>query len=128
MGTVAHPGAKVRLRVIRDGKPRVISATLAELVTDPVVSAGEIHPGLAGAEFSTYDQKTQTYTGTGVIVDSVAPNSPAQFTGLEPNDVIAVVNQRPVENVADLRKVAENQSLLVLKIYRGNRVLLRTVR
>ncbi len=124
-------GAKVKLRVIRNGESRIIPATLAELTADAVVAAtesGEIHPGLAGAEFSTYDRKSQPYDGTGVIVDSVAPGSPAEFTGLENNDIISLVNQQPVENVADLRKSAKDQSLLVLKIYRGNRVLLRTVR
>jgi S1-C subfamily serine protease len=64
----------------------------------------------------------------GVQIDSVAQGSPAEFRGLQANDVIAQVNQMPVATVADLQKTATNQSLLVMKIHRGNRTLLRTIR
>ena len=121
-------GANIKLGIIRDGKNRRITATLSELNGDPNISAAEIHRGLAGAEFSTYDQQSQPYEGKGVIVDSVAPGSPAEWTGLEANDVITLVNQKPVGNVADLRKFSTDESLLVLRIRRGNRVLLRTIR
>jgi Do/DeqQ family serine protease len=121
-------GAKIKLQIIREGKTKNISATLQDITSDPAINAAEIHSGLAGAKFSTYDKKSQPYTGAGVLIDAVAPGSPAEFAGLQPNDVIALVNQRPVTSVANLSEIPKDQSLLVLKIYRGNRVLLRTIR
>jgi serine protease Do/serine protease DegQ len=121
-------GAKVKIGVNRNGKDKSINATLSEVTADPVLAAEDIHPGLAGAEFATYDQKSQPYKGQGVIVTAVAQGNPAEFTGLQPDDVISLINQQPVASVADLSKLADKDSLLVLKIYRGNRVLLRTIR
>jgi len=83
---------------------------------------------LAGAEFLSYDGSSQAYSGPGVLITSVASGSPAEFRGLQTNDVITLVNQQPVKNVSDLQKLAADQSLLVLKIHRGTRTLLRTIR
>jgi Do/DeqQ family serine protease len=119
---------KVRITVNRDAKSLRFTATLGELDTEPELVAGDIHPGLAGAEFSSYDGSSQGYSGPGVLITSVAPGSPAEFRGLQTNDVITLVNQQPVEAASDLQELAADQSLLVLKIYRGNRTLLRTIR
>jgi S1-C subfamily serine protease len=62
------------------------------------------------------------------MITSVAAGSPAEFRGLQVNDVITLVNQQPVKSVSALKDMAENQSLLVLKIHRGDRTLLRTIR
>jgi Do/DeqQ family serine protease len=121
-------GEKVRVTVIRDNKTRTISATLGEPNVEPELVAGEIHQGLAGAEFAGYDSKSQPYRGKGVLVTSVAPGSPAEMRGLQSNDVITLVNQQPVTTVSDLEKLAKDQGLLMLKIYRGDRVLLRQIR
>ena len=121
-------GEKVRVTVIRDNKARTLSATLGEPTIEPQLVAGEVHPGLAGAEFANYDGKSQPYRGKGVLVTSVAPGSPAEFRGLQPNDVITLVNQQPVATVSELQKLAKDQALLMLKIYRGDRVLLRQIR
>ena len=121
-------GDTVQITVKRNNKQKNFTATLDMLNTVTVVAAGDIHPGLAGAEFSEYKPGSQAYDGKGVQIDSVAQGSPAEFRGLQANDVIAQVNQKPVATVADLQKTASNQSLLVMKIYRGNRTLLRTIR
>ncbi len=121
-------GDKVRITVNRNAKSLRFTATLGELNTEPELVAGDIHPGLAGAEFSSYDGSSQAYSGPGVLITSVASGSPAEFRGLQTNDVITLVNQQPIKNVSDLQKLAADQSLLVLKIHRGNRTLLRTIR
>ena len=121
-------GDKVRLTVNRDGKSLRFTATLGELDSEPELIAGDIHPGLAGAEFATYDGNSQPYSGSGVLITSVAPGSPAEFRGLQANDVITLVNQQPVKSVGELQKLAADQSLLVLKIHRAGRTLLRTIR
>jgi serine protease DegQ len=121
-------GEAVKIKVERNGKQRSFKATLDELNTTPMLSAGEIHPGLAGAEFAEYKPGAQSYNGPGVLVESVAPGSPAEFRGLQPNDVIAQIGQVPVTTVSELQKNAADKDVLVLKIYRGNRALLRQIR
>ena len=121
-------GDSVKITVARNNTQKNFTATLDMLNTATVVAAGDIHPGLAGAEFSEYKSGSQAFKGKGVQIDSVGQGSPAEFRGLQANDVIAQVNQVPVATVADLQKIATNQSLLVMKIYRGNRTLLRTIR
>jgi len=121
-------GEKVRLTVKRGNKTLRFTATLGEVDSEPELIAGDIHPGLAGAEFATYDGSSQPYKGPGVLITAVAPGSPAEFRGLQGNDVITLVNQQPVKSVGDLQQQAANQNLLVLKIHRGSRTLLRTIR
>ncbi len=121
-------GETVRITVIRDNKTRTLSARLGESSVEPQLVAGEIHEGLAGAEFANYDGNSQPYKGKGVLVTAVAPGSPAEFRGLLPNDVITLVNQQPVATVSELQKLSTDQDLLMLKIHRGDRVLLRQIR
>jgi len=121
-------GEKVRVTVMRQSKTLRFTATLGEIDAEPELVAGEIHPGLAGAEFANYDGSSQPHQGKGVLISSVAPGSPAEFRGLQTNDVITLVNQQAVQSVSELQKLAEDQSLLVLKIHRGDRTLLRTIR
>lgn len=121
-------GDKVRITVMRNNVKRNFTAKLGDMNIEPELLAGEIHSGLAGAEFATYDGSSQPYKGKGVLITSVAPGSPAEFRGLQANDIITNINQQQVTSVGDLRKLATDQSLLVLKIHRGTRTLLRTIR
>ncbi|MGI9289756.1 MAG: DegQ family serine endoprotease [Gammaproteobacteria bacterium] len=121
-------GESVKISVKRNGKSRNFKTTLDELDTTPMLSAGDIHPGLSGAEFSNYVPGSQAYTGTGVLIESVAAGSPAEFRGLQTNDIIAQIGQMPVGSISDLQKYAKDKDVLVLKIYRGNRALLRQIR
>jgi serine protease DegQ len=121
-------GDSVKITAKRNNKVKKFNVTLDTLDTAPVVAAGDIHPGLAGAEFSAYTPGSQAYQGQGVQIDSIAQGSPAEFRGLQANDVIAQVNQLPVATVGELQKLATGQTLLVLKIHRGNRTLLRTIK
>lgn len=118
----------VKITVQRNGKSLRFNAVLGQIESEPEMVAGDIHDGLAGAVFSTYDGQSQPYDGEGVIVDSVAEGSPAELRGLQANDVIVLLNQRPVSSVTELQELSKDQSLLVLKIYRGQRTLLRTIR
>lgn len=121
-------GDSINLRISRGGRMRTVNATLETMASTVAVAAEEIHPRLAGAKFSTYDQRSQPHNGKGVIVDDVASGSPAEFIGLQPGDIIVELNRSPVQALTDLQQLASNENLLVLKIIRGNRVLLRTIR
>ncbi len=47
----------------------------------------------------------------GVVLDSVASNSPAAKAGLQPGDVITAVNGKPISNELDLRQAIQAQKI-----------------
>jgi len=119
-------GDTVRLQLLRDGKRRSLNATLTEKMATVEISADEIHPNLAGAEFSNYDG--EEISGTAVIVSSVESGSAAALRGLRANDIIVSVNRGRIRNVEELQEAALDQSLLILGIRRGTRDLLLQIR
>ena len=121
-------GETVRIKVIRDGKEKSFTATLTELASLEQVSAADIHPSLAGAEFTNYDGKSLAYGEPGVLIASVEPGSPAAQRGLRANDIIISVNRGKVESVKEMNEAAEGQGLLILGIRRGDRDLLLQIR
>ena len=125
---VKRSGDKVQLDLRRDGKQRSVTAILDERELAEQVSAGEIHPGLDGAEFAAYDGTGGPFDGPAVQVTAVEPDSPAAARGLRPNDIIVAVNRVRVRSVQQLREIAGEQRLLILAIRRGNRDLLLQIR
>ncbi len=121
-------GETVKLILIRDGDRETVTAMLDELDMNPVMAAGELHPGLAGAQFSTYHGDAENYSGSGVMVDTVDAGSPAALSGLRTSDIITSLNRQQVSSVKELREIAEDQNLLLLRIQRGNRTLLLQIR
>ena len=121
-------GESLQITVIRDGKKRSLSATLTELSVTQPVAADDIHPNLAGAEFSNYDGQELDFSDEGVLVDTVQPGSPAAQRGLRANDIIVTVNRNRVRTVNELSELAEGQNLLILGLRRGQRDLLLQIR
>jgi Do/DeqQ family serine protease len=121
-------GETVKIKVVRDGKEKSFNATLTELAALQQVSAADIHPSLAGAEFTNYDGESLAYDGPGVLISSVEPASPAAQRGLRTNDIVVSMNKRNIESVTELDEAAEGQVLLILGIRRGDRDLLLQIR
>jgi len=121
-------GDTVRIKLIRDGKTRTISATLTQLAASQQLAAAEIHPALTGAEFENYTGDDRDYPEAGVLVSSVEPGSPAAQRGLRGNDIITTLNRRRVHSIRELSELAEGQNLLILGLRRGQRDLLLQVR
>jgi serine protease Do/serine protease DegQ len=121
-------GDTVKITAVREGKQKNFRATLTELSAFSQVSAADIHPSLAGAEFANYDGENPAYSGAGVLVVSVEPGSPAAQNQLRGNDVIYSINRGPVASVKELGEAAEGQNLLILGIRRGSRDLLLQIR
>ena len=143
-------GSKVRLDVIRNGKPTALTATLAERPPeDQLAGAGQDddNDGLPdnggqnapssslrsslGLSLQTLtpqiDQQLGLAPGTrGVVVTGVDDSSDAAAKGLQPRDVILAIAQRPVSTVAeaaaavDAAKKAGFKTVLLL-VQRGNR-------
>ena len=121
-------GDTVDIELVRDGKRRKIKAELDELASTVQVAAGDIHPGLAGAEFSNYNGTEEMFEGRGVIVDTVAAGSPAAARGIQPGDIIVAVNRDRVTSVGEMQEAAEGRNLLLLEMRRGNRNILLQIR
>lgn len=116
-------GDNVTIRFIRDNKTRTANAVLGS-ATEQLLSGGDIHPGLAGANFSP----ASTSSESGVEVTSVEEGSPAAQRGLRPGDVITAVNRVLVRDLNDLREIARNNRILFLLIQRGDRSLMLQIR
>ena len=122
-------GDKVDVGLVRDGKPRRVTAVIADTeVTAAASGTAEpaeknvIHRGLEGANLADAPE------AGGAIVRGIEPGSAAAQSGLRNNDIIVGVNRNKVTNVRDLRERAKDASSLVLEVRRGSTVLLVPVR
>lgn len=107
-------GSKITLGLLRDGKPVNVSLELQQSSQNQVDSS-TIFSGIEGAEMSNKG------ADKGVVVNNVKANSPAARIGLKKGDVIMGVNQQPVKNIAELRKILDSKpSVLALNIQRGD--------
>lgn len=115
-----EPGAKVKLGLIREGKPLTVEVTLDKSTTSSA-SAEQISPALQGATLSDGQLKDGT---KGISVTAVEKSSPAAQAGLHQDDVIVGVNRTRVQSIAEMRKVLESKpAVIALQIIRGNDTL-----
>ena len=117
-----HVGDKVEIGLLRDGKPRSVTAVVAERADVETANAVDINKGLEGADL------TDAPEGGGVLVKSLQDGSPAAQAGLRPNDLIVGVGRTPVTNTKTLREAAKGASVLILNIRRGSAALLIPIR
>ena len=126
---VLRVGEKVEVSLVRDGKPRKVTATIAEGADSAVAAdnssnankANGTHQGLRGAELSNN-------TGGGVLVNSVTEGSNAAQNGLQRNDVITAVGRTRVNTVKELQEATKNLNAFTLMVQRGNRTLFAVIR
>ena len=115
-----EPGAKVKLGLIREGKPLTVEVTL-DKSTSSSASAEQISPALQGATLSDGQLKDGT---KGISLTAVEKSSPAAQAGLHQDDVIVGVNRTRVQSIAEMRKVLESKpAVIALQIIRGNDTL-----
>jgi len=118
-------GEDVDITFIRDGDTTTTTAVLGQ--AQVARSAGtDIHPGLAGAAFSTYTSASGSEGG--VEVTTVEDGSAAAQRGIRSGDVITAVNRRSIRNVQQLRELAAANRILFLLVQRGDRSLMLQIR
>jgi serine protease Do/serine protease DegQ len=117
-----HVGDKVDLGLLRDGKPRKVTALIAERPEVEAAGAADLNRGLDGAEL------VDAPDGGGVLVNKVQEASAAAQAGIRANDVIVGVGRTPVGNMKSFREAVKGASVLVLKIRRGGDTFLLPVR
>jgi serine protease Do len=120
-------GSRLSVDIMRNGKPKTVSVTLAKRDQD---AGGEaIDSPQTSAEFglqvSDLNRETAQRLGLdpdekGVVVIGVSPESKAEAAGLRQGDLIKEVNRSPVESADALRRVlkksaAEPVQFLVLR-------------
>jgi Do/DeqQ family serine protease len=114
-------GDRVDVALLRDGKPRRVTAVIGERDAEAESKAAGMHEGLQGAELVDAQ-------GGGVLIRSVAEGSPAAQRGLRSNDVILAVGRTRVANLADFQRATEGASAFVVQIRRGSAMLVIPIR
>jgi serine protease Do/serine protease DegQ len=115
-------GDKVEITLLREGKPRRVTANVGTQESGAVKKAATLHKGLDGAEFADAE------AGAGVRITAVAANSPAAQSGLRANDLIIGVGQARVANLDQLGKATANASAFALTVRRGSATVIVVVR
>ena len=114
-------GQRVNLKVIRDGKTRIVSAVIAEPETAKI-KATELHRHLAGSSLGNIEENHPLYGKVkGVLIYDVERGSAAMSAGLRKGDIITSVNRKNISNLKELKKLLKkNGKTLLLNIRRGN--------
>jgi len=105
------PGSAIRLKLLRDGNPREINATLGELPNEKEAAIdgkpeSDSPDGLSVENLTPQiaRQLGLQSSASGVVVTGVQDGSRADDAGLRRGDVIQQVNRRPVNNVAEFER------------------------
>ena len=124
IGTMA-PDTSVKLDIVRNGEPRSITVTLAQMPNEQRASAendnaqptsGVPHIGLQVAPASEVSGAGEK----GVVVTAVEPDGPAAQQGFQVGNVILEVGGKPVANAGDVRK-----ALSEAKVQGKHQILMR---
>jgi len=122
-----HPGTKVTLDVLRDGKSANVPVTLEELGSkdkkeELSASADQGKPrwgiGIGDLTSDVREQLQAPQNLKGAVIERVQPGSPAEEAGLQPGEVIQSVNRQQTPSASDVQKalasVPKGQDAMVL--------------
>ncbi len=128
------PGSKVKLQIIRDGRPKKIVIIIKEQPSDYTQKTrltqskgkGKKHDsrlGKMGIELQDLTPELAERFGyqmnQGILVADVVRDSPASRVGLKPGQLIEEVNKARVHKLADLKqafKKAKNPKQILLRV------------
>ncbi|MDB2544938.1 Do family serine endopeptidase, partial [Woeseiaceae bacterium] len=110
-------GESVIIEFIRGSDILQTEAILGQQIINNQLGS-DIHPGLKGAQFSSSLNKS------GIEITEIEADSAAAQRGLQKGDLIIAVNRLKVENIQQLKKIAEQNSILYLMFERDNRTLI----
>ena len=139
----AGPGAKIGLTISRNGAKQTLTATLETrpgvfmplpalvIPPSPPVPPNAVSPfrafpsespvvGFLGEELGP---QLAEYFGVkqGVLVESVAPNSPASRAGLKAGDVVTKVNGTPVTAPREISSMAREKKTISFTVVRNKK-------
>ncbi len=129
------PGTQVPMTVIRDGKKEELNVTIGqrqEERTQQAASGAEGSGKRLGVALSPITEQIRGQFGlepgaSGLLIQQVEPNSPAEQAGLQPGEVIVSANNKPVNAPSDVASAwAEAQKQkkpILLQVRRGGQSL-----
>lgn len=121
---MARIGDTVELGIVREGKPRKVTARIAER-SELTAEASELHPSLAGADFA--EATGEQTPGGGVLVRAVEPGSPAALVGLRTNDIIVGVDRIRIAGLRQFSQAVEGRDTFLLTVRRGRQSVILPV-
>jgi serine protease Do len=129
------PGKTVKLRIVREGGEKTLSATLGELPKEDSARRGRQQPkergkaekdALDGVEVTDLDAQTRREADVprrvrGALVARVEQDSNAGEAGLHPGDVIVEIDRQPVSSADEAVKLSEKATgdHIRLRVWRG---------
>ncbi len=129
-------GSEVKVKIIRNGKPRTLDVTISELPEDDEITLSRSDGGAQNVKISrlnmlvsdlTEDKKEELEEEGGVFVEAVK-TGPASRAGLRRGDIILKFNNTDVRNVKHLKElvkaVPEGKPVPVLIQRRGSPIFL----
>ncbi len=115
-------GDKVEIGLLRDGKPRKVTAIISEKADADAGDGAAVNRALEGADLA------DAGNDAGVVVRSVQEGSPAAQAGLRSNDTILAVGRTRVGNLKQFREAMKGAKVAFLNVKRGSAVLLIPIR
>jgi S1-C subfamily serine protease len=109
-------GQKVKLNIIRDGKPMVIELTTTSMPDKPEISKEKEAEEKLGArvqELTPQLSARYRISGVkyGVVVVGIEDGSLADEMGLQEGDVILEINRKKIETIKDFEKALKDANL-----------------
>jgi serine protease Do len=120
-------GDKVKLSLLRDGKPSNITVTLGELPGNPADIAANVEKDKIGVHLQTLTSDMARLLGMdpnakGAVVSGVEPDSRAAKAGLRAEDVIVEIDRKPIasaEQAVEILRAGVKDAHL-LRVRRGD--------
>jgi serine protease Do len=129
VGTMA-PDASVKLDIVRNGEPRSITVTLAQIPNEQQASADHdsAQPTSGGPHLGLQLAPAAEVSGAGdegVVVTAVEPDSPAAERGLQAGNVILEIGGKPVASASDVREAlkeakAQDKHQVLMRVKMGD--------
>jgi len=115
-------GQSVEMKVLRDAKVQVLTATVSEQdKPKESIKGKDLHAHLTGTLLQNIQPASRLYGRIeGVIIADVKSDSPAATTGLRRGDIITSANRKNVKNIEELQAAITNNKSLLINIRRGN--------
>lgn len=137
--TAVKPGQKTKLRILRNGKEKIVAVKVAsrpmpkEVYTDTGGKKGkkqnELDLGMELDELSSREvmERGLPRNVQGVIVRSVVPGSPADEAGLAPDNVIVEVDRKETPDLESFFKIVKEKRKYMIRFVDVNQFVLRTI-
>ncbi len=126
-------GSNLELKVIREGKERIINVKTEKMPDDEKIEKAEVAKNILGIKVREMlpSEKKNAFYKSGVVVTDVEPNSPADSAGIQENDIIFTINQKVIKSVNDFNQIVKKLrkgSIINLFLQRGNQTFYLAIR